>query len=897
MTAVVSRLHFSRPKVAPLDGLPWELATTSPVSVNAQEAWRVTRGSRAVTVAVIDSDFDLAALSSQAQVRLIRIGSSQPARHKRQAGHGTRVTQLIAGSRCGYPGVAPGCDLLLIELDLECTAADEAAAFDTAFRASAAIVCSAWSSRCESGSKCHPSLPTIISNALDHLSTDSRNGRGAVVFVPVGSGGLDVSADPYTGCPAVTPIAGITREGAHLSAAEYGSRIAFSAPASGPFYSIGGHLCIESGASGAAALIAGVAALTLSANPDLDARQLREALRAAASLPQGEPNTVYRKQGISPWFGSGVPDAALAISAARRAKPRRTALRNALNRSPIAANDCTCARIRETRFQGGEHVFLGYLGALAARNLLANAGGSLENAFFGGRLAEFAPSVVSPTFDPSVATLVRTFLDPSETPYVRNGENRVVQFPYLVGLGGDIYGSPDDLRLTITSQKGKELFQFYRLIGVFNKEIAEIGAEFRADTDLDLWMLGDVLYNNRHAEYTGTIVHKNYSHFGGDNFLFYLSYHFIAVDAARRCKEAQPADRADYFLRALVTEALAEHFLTDMFSGGHMRVPRWYFYSSYPQGLSDLLSRLLHQHEGWLGVVARNAQGHIWIAKGDAGLVNASEVCDLGTPSLEPLSNMSDPLNLSLLFPEIPGAEPLHPQFLAGALLQASLIDVIRNMATGFTAAMSATGSLTQPRGLLGYILSRVPYAVPVSQLGRAELQNTIASRFVNLDPPIDTTRLSMTARLADVDGYFGTYENRVELVIRELGTYFLDAACRLLQPNCSPRLAYGAFHEEFLGPAKARAWAMAQAAHLTGEGSPESNVITPSSFLTRIPKLVGGAIRDTVGGKQRFPQTFANTYPVPDTGAMPAEWVQAVPPELADALLTPIAGSWGIEQ
>src|SRR5687768_17068814 len=99
--------------------VPWEPSTTARVSVNAEGAWRSTVGSREVTIAVIDAGFDVHSLlrSVDVTVTKVRPGSiycgSDPS-------HGTRVAQLISGARGFYPGVAPRCRLLLIDLPQYC---------------------------------------------------------------------------------------------------------------------------------------------------------------------------------------------------------------------------------------------------------------------------------------------------------------------------------------------------------------------------------------------------------------------------------------------------------------------------------------------------------------------------------------------------------------------------------------------------------------------------------------------------------------------------------------------------------------------------------------------------------------------------------------------------------
>jgi len=90
--------------------------------------------------------------------------------------------------------------------------------------------------------------------------------------------------------------------------------------------------------------------------------------------------------------------------------------------------------------------------------------------------------------------------------------------------------------------------------------------------------------------------------------------------------------KADELLRqALFTNAFADHFLTDGFAAGHIRVPRaeiraWAAEKGYSEKLAGALSKLLHDQDGHLKT--QHGQGHSLLPDPNEGLLvrnNAGE--------------------------------------------------------------------------------------------------------------------------------------------------------------------------------------------------------------------------------------------------------------------------------
>ncbi|MEF2985641.1 phospholipase, partial [Pseudomonas aeruginosa] len=69
---------------------------------------------------------------------------------------------------------------------------------------------------------------------------------------------------------------------------------------------------------------------------------------------------------------------------------------------------------------------------------------------------------------------------------------------------------------------------------------------------------------------------------------------------------------------AYAMNSFADHFLTDLFSAGHLRVPRKQLAAVVTPGeLGSLISRFMHDEDSKFGLKVRNAMGAQWHAYGD----------------------------------------------------------------------------------------------------------------------------------------------------------------------------------------------------------------------------------------------------------------------------------------
>ncbi|KDN71570.1 hypothetical protein CSUB01_12117 [Colletotrichum sublineola] len=124
------------------------------------------------------------------------------------------------------------------------------------------------------------------------------------------------------------------------------------------------------------------------------------------------------------------------------------------------------------------------------------------------------------------------------------------------------------------------------------------------------------------------IAYTNIDHFGEDAVTAYCVGHTRALQIAREARKEPSIEKRMVKLRlAYIYEAFAAHYLTDLFSSGHVRSPRRQMHStSWTQtaaaGLAgtpiwDMQSRYMHDDDSATGIMVCNAKGDQWIEYGD----------------------------------------------------------------------------------------------------------------------------------------------------------------------------------------------------------------------------------------------------------------------------------------
>jgi subtilisin family serine protease len=382
---VASQSHY-RPR-DPLYARQWHLNhggganLTSGSHIFAEQAWDVTRGHRSIVVAVMDDGIETNHPDFQGPGKIVaprdfKGTDFQPDPVENWEDHGTACAGVAVAEEngIGVVGVAPGCALMPIRTTgfLDDTTIEDL--FDWAMKKGAAVISCSWGP-----SAVNYPLSLRQKAAITRAATKGRRGKGCVIVFAAGNanrpvnGTIDESGwdknvlsgptkwyGGFTVHPDVITVSACTSLNRKAAYSNWGSEISICAPSNnappgfglpnvgyvatppqlqtdtpglgivttdrlgGAGYDASPYASDFGGTSSACPLIAGVAALVLSANPQLTAREVRQILEQTADKivdnnpdPQfGLRKGTYESNGHSEWFGAGKVNAQRAVNAA-----------------------------------------------------------------------------------------------------------------------------------------------------------------------------------------------------------------------------------------------------------------------------------------------------------------------------------------------------------------------------------------------------------------------------------------------------------------------------------------------------------------------------------------------------------------------------------------------------
>lgn len=210
------------------------------------------------------------------------------------------------------------------------------------------------------------------------------------------------------------------------------------------------------------------------------------------------------------------------------------------------------------------------------------------------------------------------------------------QFSYgeIVAFSGDFFEKPEPL----FNVEKVGVLKFQR------QDIVTIKKNFIKEKDY----IDDVIHGDLNGKYPDTdlmsmlaipeylsLAITNTPHFGFNNIKHYVKYHKLAMNKALEARENKDINK---LREAIFYNGFADHFLTDGFASGHIRVPRQQIYNwMKSQNLENksekdkarmagTLSRILHDKDGEVresgahGMAVKNSRGDEWFARCDSQL-------------------------------------------------------------------------------------------------------------------------------------------------------------------------------------------------------------------------------------------------------------------------------------
>ncbi len=306
--------------------------------VNAEGAWAFTKGTRDITVCVIDDGFDLEHPDFAGEGKVVAPrdfgqDDSDPSPTGTDDRHGTACAGVAIAEEngVGVVGLAPRCSFMPIRMSGWLTDDAIIAMFQHAMDSGADVISCSWSAK-----NWDFPLSTRITAYLSHVATQGRGGKGCVILFAAGNEDRPLdgtkngqrSVQGFALHPDVIAVAASNSLNQRSYYSNFGPALAICAPSSGSpgrgitttdllggaGYSADDYTSTFGGTSSATPLAAGLAALVLSVNPDLTAAEVKQIMMDTA-VKIDSRNAEY-VDGHSAKLGHGRIDAGAAVKRA-----------------------------------------------------------------------------------------------------------------------------------------------------------------------------------------------------------------------------------------------------------------------------------------------------------------------------------------------------------------------------------------------------------------------------------------------------------------------------------------------------------------------------------------------------------------------------------------------------
>lgn len=233
--------------------------------------------------------------------------------------HGTSVSGIVgarANNGTNLVGLCPGCSLIPIRM-IGGPASNDVTAFEHAFENGAAVLNNSW------GYTTAIPTPVALAEVIARVSTEGRDGSGALVVFAAGNDDRRLEADELTSEPGVFCVSATDRYHLPTAYTNRGRAVDVAAPSATVSLAAGGGLNTTFGGTSAAApVVSGLAGWALSYDPTLTAAGIADLLIETA---EKTPTVTFDEDGHHEIYGYGEIDPAKLL-ARLRGDPTDTAL-------------------------------------------------------------------------------------------------------------------------------------------------------------------------------------------------------------------------------------------------------------------------------------------------------------------------------------------------------------------------------------------------------------------------------------------------------------------------------------------------------------------------------------------------------------------------------------------
>jgi len=306
--------------------------------VRAEAAWEFTRGTRDITICVMDDGFDLSHPDFNIPGKIVAPrdfgdNDTDPSPGSTGDNHGTACAGVALAEQngIGVVGLAPGCSFMPVRTSGWLSDNSIEDLFQHAIDNNADVISCSWSA-----ASAYFPLSVRMTGIIHKAATQGRkNGKGCVILFAAGNesaplDGQKNDVNYYQGFalhPDVIAVAASNSLDEQSYYSNYGPEISICAPSNGSpgrgilttdrtgagGYGSGDYTYSFGGTSSATPLCAGLTALILSFNPDLTSAEVRNIIMNTADKIDSQ-NGQYDQSGHSAKYGHGRINAQKALT-------------------------------------------------------------------------------------------------------------------------------------------------------------------------------------------------------------------------------------------------------------------------------------------------------------------------------------------------------------------------------------------------------------------------------------------------------------------------------------------------------------------------------------------------------------------------------------------------------